>query len=158
MVFGAIFKKETQKPAENTASAPKSAPGVQKTAEKIPLDSPDFDSDFENSFDSPEKLLADEILEPPKIAPQAQALPQKAALKSAQQQAVQKIPAFVSLDKYKEIRLSLRDIKLASAEMRKTMENLRQNRDGGTALLNSTIGGLERMEENIDKVRTVLRT
>ena len=163
MVFGAIFKKDAPKPEEDedTDFAQDSAQ-VAQAVKKQPSDMPDFGSDFENAIDSPEKLLADDVLESPKSVPQTQAkvqaMPQKAVPKPAQQQPEQKIPAFVSLDKYKEIRFSLRDIKLTSAGLRKTLESLRQNRDGGTNLLNNTIDGLERIEGNLDKIRTVLRT
>lgn len=158
MVFDSIFKKENQKPAEKRADfAPIPAQQGQKDMGKRPLDMPGFDSDFEKDVMSPDTLLADELLEPEKNTPQAH-ISQKAIQKPIPPQASQKIPAFVSLDKYKEIRLALRDMKIASAEMRRIIESLRQNRDGGTALLNSTIGGLERIEENIDQIRTVLRT
>ncbi len=158
MMFGAIFKKETKKPAETSGFQPRPVLQMQKMTEKHPLDTLDFESDFESEMDAPDKLLAEEIFETSKNVPQAPPINPNVAQKTAQPQAVQKIPAFVSLDKYKEIRLSLRDIKVVSAEMRRTLDNLRQNRDSGITLLNTTIGGLERIEGNIDKIRSVLRT
>jgi|GEM_PF-1774894 len=158
MVFDSIFKKENQKPSEKRADfAQMPAQQAQKNVAKETFDKPGIDSDFEKDVMSPDNLLAEGLLEPEKNTPQEH-ISQKAIQKPMPLQASQKIPAFVSLDKYKEIRLALRDMKIASAEMRRTIESLRQNRDGGTALLNNTISGLERIEGNIDQIRNVLRT
>jgi len=145
MVFSGIFNKGSQN------SNP-------KNAENRPRDMPEFDNDndFEKEMSSPDKLLADELFEDPKT-PQEH-ISQKAIQKPAQPQVQQKIPAFVRLDRYKEICLAMRDMKTASAEMRKTIENLRQNRDGGTALLNDTVNDLDNIEKNIDNIRGILRT
>lgn len=147
MVFDSLFRKNQPKEAQKKAPVG----GPEKRAENIPPALQGMDAPFEKELESPEKLMAEEILKTARPAPSAQKLPQKT-------QAVQKIPAFVSLDKYKEIRLALRDMKTASSEMRRTLEGLRQNRDAGTNLLNVTISGLERIEGNIDKIRGVLRT
>ncbi len=143
MVFSGIFNKESPN-------------SKQKNAERQPRDMPEFDSDFEKEMASPDKLLADELFEDPKT-PQEH-ISQKVVQRSAQPRVPQKIPAFVRLDRYKEICLAMRDMKAASLEMRKTIENLRQNRDGGTALLNATVNDLDNIETNVDSIRGILRT
>ncbi|VVB61133.1 Uncharacterised protein [uncultured archaeon] len=176
MVFGGLFKKNEQKAVQKKPEEVpqnKAEPAHKKEADDVDFDEQELDpsfaehianpqkfSDLEKDMESPEKLLAEEVLDE-KIVPmpipksQFQA-PKQAAFQKPQ--GGQKIPAFVSLDRYKEIRLALRDMKMASLEMRKTLQNLAQNRDGGTALLNTTVDGLQRIEGNIDKIRGVLRT
>ncbi len=161
MVFDNLFRKDSAKAAPQKAVA-----FPQKKEEKKDFDVPVFETPFEGGSDAhgasrqafqslieaPDKLLAEEILDDKKLPPHAPKSTPKP------QQSSQKIPAFVSLDKYKEIRRSLRDMRAASAEMRKTLERLRQNRDTGISLLNETVGNLERLEGNIDKIKGVLRT
>lgn len=108
---------------------------------------------FEKEIESPENLLADDILGAPKA--RAASAPNTSSLGGAK--TAQKIPAFVSLTKYRELRLALREMKNISAEMRRILADLKANRDGGTGLLDETVSGLEGMDANIDKVKAVLR-
>ncbi len=171
-MFDGLFKKKEQKAVQkNPEAVPQKRiePSSKKETDDLDFDEQELDPaftehltnsrkfpDIEKEMESPGKLLAEEVLDE-KISTKAQfQAPKQAA--SQKPQGTQKIPAFVSLDRYKEIRLALRDMKITSSEMRKTLQNLRQNRDGGTALLNTTVDGLERIETNIDKIRGVLRT
>lgn len=117
-----------------------------------------FDEDissFAKEFESPGNVMADDIMGAPKARPMPQQVP--AHTQAREIRPSQKIPAFVSLAKYKELRLALRDIKGVSAQMHKLIEDLKANRDTGTQLLDDTVQGLEVMEDNIDKVKGVLR-
>jgi len=119
-----------------------------------------FDEDissFEKEMESPEKLMADELLSGSGARPQAQMPKQRPAQQAQFAQPVQKIPAFVSLTKYKELRRSLNEMKNISSEMHRTLEGMKQNRDSGTELLDQTVKNLENMDDNIDKVKGVLR-
>lgn len=155
MVFDSLLKKKdmsnkAQNPAEKKFPTP---------ADNIEKDMLDVELSFENELESPENLLSEDILDEKSGEPISEP-PQKKTGQKPQQtpQRSQKIPAFISLDKYKEVRFSLREMKQESLEMRKTLENLKKNRDDGTELLSSTVEGLGRVEGNIDKIRGVLRT
>lgn len=116
-----------------------------------------FDEDissFEKEMESPEKLMAEEILSGKKARPQ---MPMPGQRPVYVPPPVQKIPAFVSLTKYKELRVALREMKNISNSMHSTLEGMKQNRDGGTELLDQTVKNLENMDDNIDKVKGVLR-
>ncbi len=140
MVFDSFLKKKDM---------PKKA-GVP--AQDIEKDMLDVEISFDKDLESPDRLLSEEILDEKAGEPPVKNPVQKP------QQAQQKIPAFISLDKYKEVRFALRDTKSISIEMRKTLDTLKKNRDDGTELLSSTVEGLGRVEGNIDKIRGVLRT
>jgi len=110
----------------------------------------DVDS-FAKEMESPNNLMADDLFREPKARPMPRPRP------TTTSSPIQRIPAFVSLTKYKELRLALRDMKNISLDMHKTLENLKANRDGGTELLDRTVNNLETLDNNIDKIKGVLR-
>ena len=112
----------------------------------------DIDS-FAKEMEGPGKLMSDDIVAQAKARPAPSPRQRPAQVGSP----IQKIPAFVSLTKYKELRMALREMKIISADMHRTLESLKQNRDGGTELLDKTVKNLENMDDNIDKVKGVLR-
>lgn len=67
-------------------------------------------------------------------------------------------PVFVSLDKYREVKQMLFDLKSASREFRQIIAELKQNRDGGTALLEQSVEKLTTIEERIENIGVTLKT
>lgn len=132
----------------------------------------DIENDFKDDFASAEKMIAEAVkpsnppIQKKPAERQAQAPSSAAPLFPAPQSGQpyasapapeQKIPAFISLDRYKDTRRSLKEMRVISSVMRKTIGDLKKNRDDGNSLLNSSVDGLERMEDCVDKIKNVLK-
>lgn len=182
-MIGILKKKNSDvKPAPAAATAPIPAQSAEKMQ---PLPKEAQSSRAGDSFDErapeppilPEDYFDDDLPPPPfmkdapadagaKRAPFAEPPPAdaQAAKRAFMAPIAQDIrspvkgPVFVSLDKYHEVKQMLHDLKQASAELRYIISQLKQNRDGGTELLQQSVERLSTIEARVEDIGVTLRT
>lgn len=166
-MIGILRKKSSEATSAPPAAPPKQAPNKSRPILPIPEDVPRVQS----MDDMP---MAEDLPPPPfglqnddqqgvPSDPFAGETPAEQKMKRAfgfdslsDAQSV-KGPVFVSLDKYHEVKEMLRDLKRASADLHRIIADLKQNRDGGTTLLEQSVDRLTAIEGRVEEITATLR-